>query len=118
MSFLSDAFKVKDVERFINFCKAVGVEYELLGENKVVIFSNDAVEPPCTFVHKGVEHALDFDVELHKLLAFNENVTYRVEYEVGIHPNGEVEYWCDPISGAPEQGESNAEADAYPRPVF
>lgn len=111
MSFTSDVFKVKDLARFAKFCELVGVQYEDIGNNKVVLFSDSLIEPPSSYTFNGAEYDMDFDAELHKLaeIPVDQPITYRVEYEVGIHSNGEVEYWCEDMVGMP-QGDSNEKA--------
>jgi hypothetical protein len=112
MSFTSDVFKVVNVDRFTKFCDTVHVDYELIGPDGALVFSNNLVEPPSSFVHNGVEHNMDFDAELHKLVQPGQRVTYRVEYEVEIHPTGEVEYYCDEMIGMPDKGDSDGKAIA------
>jgi hypothetical protein len=113
MSFVSDPFVVKDLEQFVKFCKAVEVDYEVLDIDaaRVLCFSDELVEPPETFKWQGREVEMDFNAELHKLMAPGQAVIYRVEYEVGVHPNGEVEYWCEEMIGMPQIGDSNGKAN-------
>lgn len=115
MSFVSDPFVVRDLDQFKRFCDITAVKFDILRNgydpNTVIVYSEDLVEPPAFYYFQGKEFELDFNAELCKMLAPGQHVVYRVEYEVGVHPNGEVEYWCDEMIGMPPQGDSNAKAE-------
>lgn len=109
MSFVSDVFKVSSVERLTRFCDVLGVKYDVLSASKgeVIIYSDCLVEPPTTFrwPNTNKEEDIDFDAEIRKLALPGEKIVYRVEYEVEIHPSGDVEYYCEEMAGMPPEGD-------------
>lgn len=98
MGIRSTCFRVKSVDKFIDFCGFVALTPVVVGEDLdgsglVMFFSTDLDCPPETYFHMegDTEVPIDFDEELKKLLEPGQAVKYEVVYAVCIRPSGEVE---------------------------
>ena len=108
MSFVSDNFIVGSFDKFRKFCDTLGIHYELVqtfeaGAAEVLLYSDDLVEPPETFIWPGTnkEVEINFHEEIRKLMVAGQTFGYRVEYEVEVDETGHVDYYCDEMMGMP-----------------